>query len=316
MLKYSASSGRIVGDTNIFNEDFDKKSVEGYDEKSDNLWEIMYKSIMDNKYAKGSRNFSNKLTGIKQTEGIANIYLIPRIRAGPSYLNMPLQGIDNKNVQYCPISKGFPMQDVSSFSLGPIKGEGLCLVNAAFSKSITIAHIEGNGVVELKRKNFWKRSKKPEREIIMKSETKMLVNGKEHNITEWLINNENLWYPQWELWRRCIALCSMGDFHWTDNLGETLIYRKGNEYLNFVQWKKMCYIKPSYELLPKTSVFQFLLKIWKENNIPLGLVHPKNHDSETIEPITPEYIHALYNSNEEMCCQPYVVAGLLLGVHI
>lgn len=108
----------------------------------------------------------------------------------------------------------------------------------------------------------------------------------------------------------------MGDFHWTDGLGETLICRKEYGCLNFVQWKKMCYIKSSYDLLPKTTVFQFLLKVWKENNIPLGLVHPKNHDSENIEPITKEYIRWLYDTNEEMCCQPYVVAGLLLGVTI
>lgn len=81
------------------------------------------------------------------------IYFIPRERGGPSYKSVPLEGVINDDVQYCPISKGYPMQDVSSFTLGPIVGEGLCLVNSAFSKSICIMHIEGGGKVDLKRKN-------------------------------------------------------------------------------------------------------------------------------------------------------------------
>lgn len=62
------------------------------------------------------------------------------------------------------------------------------------------------------------------------------------------------------------------------------------------------------DLLPKTTVFQFQLKVWKENNILLGLVHPKNHDSEIVEPITKEYIRWLYDTNEKnvlstICCR-------------
>lgn len=67
-------------------------------------------------------------------------------------------------------------------------------------------------MVDLKRKNFWKRSKNPEREIIMLSESKMTVNGKEYNIIDWLKDNEDIWYPHWELWRICIVSSSMGDF--------------------------------------------------------------------------------------------------------
>lgn len=45
------------------------------------------------------------------------------------------------------------MQGVSSFSLGPVVGEGLVVVNAAFSKVIYLQHLIG-GIVNYKRKNF------------------------------------------------------------------------------------------------------------------------------------------------------------------
>jgi len=95
-----------------------------------------------------------KILVISLADGIAPIYVVPRIKTRPSYLSIPLIGVDINSVQYCPISKGFPMQDVSSFTLGPIVGEGLCLVNAAFSKSICIAHIEGGGFPDLKSNSF------------------------------------------------------------------------------------------------------------------------------------------------------------------
>lgn len=34
------------------------------------------------------------------------------------------------------------------------------------------------------------------------------------------------------------------------------------------------------------------------------------------EPLTKEFIENLFNSPEIMCCQPYVVAGKLLGVKV
>lgn len=52
------------------------------------------------------------------------------------------------------------MPDISSFTIGPVINEELRLVNVTFfQKSIMIATL--SGVVDLKRKNFWKRSKKP-----------------------------------------------------------------------------------------------------------------------------------------------------------
>lgn len=301
----SVSSNRIVGDTSIFDLNTNEQ-----------FWEQIYKFIMDKKYAKGSRNFSQNIYGSPFDNGIAPIYLIPRERGGPSYLSVNLEGADKNNVQYCPISKGFPMQNVSSFTLGPIVNEGLCLVNAAFSKCICIAHIEGGGKVDYKRKNFWKRNKTPHRNICFIDNTYMSVDNAKVNIIEWLTTNKELWFPEWELWRRSIALCSMGDFHWCDNLGSILKYKKGEKYLDFVEWKKECYIKPSYELLPHTDVYKFLHYLWKENNIPLGLVHPKAVLTTAEKPITPEYIRYLYDSEDEMCCQPYVVAGCLMGVSI
>lgn len=312
LRKYSVSTNRSVGDPNFF--DLIDTEISPY--RKQLAWEAMYKLVMDPKYAKNTRNFSRTITGAPQEGRIAPIYLIPRERGGPSYLSVPLHGVDINEVQYCPISKGFPMQDVSSFTLGPIVGEGLCLVNAAFSKCICIGHIEGGGIVDLTRKNFWKRSRNPHRTIQVHNSESMFVDGVLVNIREWLHTNEALWYPQWEYWRRCIALCSRGDFHWTDSLDDTIAYRKGPLYLNFVEWKKECYIRPSYELLAYTPVYQFLSQVWAQHNIPLGLVHPKARTDQAEVSITPEYIAELFNSPYEMCCQPYVVAGRLLNVTI
>lgn len=301
---HQACSKRVIGDLNTFNSN---------DQKS---WDTMYSLVMDKKYAKNTRNFSRNIVGTPVDNGIAPIYVVPRVRAGPSYLSIPLIGVNNNDVQYCPISKGFPMQDVSSFTLGPIVGEGLCLVNAAFSKSICIAHIEGGGIVDFNRKNFWRRAKKPQHTVLAINDEQISVDGTVYNTQEWLRANECLWFPQWETWRRSVALCSKGDFHWTDGLGETISYRHGTNYLNFVQWKKECYIRPSYELLPQTEVFRFLQMLWAEHNIPLGLVHPKGISEVGEQPITHEFIRNMYDSPNIMCCQPYVVVGKLLNVPI
>jgi len=227
---YPASSNRLIGDITVFD------YIGGIDpDRRLQEWETMYKIIMDLKYAKRTRNFSQNITGIPQEGRIAPIYLIPRQRGGPGYLSVPLQNVDLNHVQYCPISKGFSMQDVSSFTLGPIVGEGLCLVNAAFSKSICIGHIEGGGYVDLTRKNFWKKAKTPIRKIQLINNTTISIDNNIFDINTWLRNNEHLWFPQWEIWRRSIALCSKGDFHWTDNLGHTIAYRKGTQYLDFIQ---------------------------------------------------------------------------------
>lgn len=301
----SASSHRNVPDLHYF------------DSIDPAIWEKLYQDVIDPKYAKETRKFS---TTIKvPSKDNSRIYVIPRIRAGPSYLKMPLSEDHHSELQYCPISKGFCMQDVSSFSMGPFPNEGLVLVNAAFSKSITIAHIEGGGVLNLNRKNFWQRKKIPLRQIVPIDEEYILVDNVRHHIFTWLSNNEALWYPQWDSWRRSIALCSRGDFHWTDGLGETLAFHnnKGaqSKYIDFVTWKKECYIRPSYELLPDIPVFQFLQSLY-DQNIPIGLVHPKGFDEEVITPITSEYLTKLFNDPNVMCCQPYVVAGRLLGVQI
>lgn len=298
-----ASSKRFVYPLSLF---------ETNDERA---WEEAYDQTIDKKYKKNTRKFNKKITGKRIVNGVPPIFLIPRERAGPSYKSNVLKGVNSEDVQYCPISKGYSMQDVSSFTLGPIVGEGLCLVNAAFSKSICIMHIEGGGKVDLKRKNFWRSSKKPQRIIEVVTEDMMKVDGKEVNIIQWLEQNEHLWFDEWDMWRKHIALCSMGDFHWTD-ASPVICYHHNKKYLNFVEWKKECYIKPSYELLPSTDVFQFIKNALEIEKVSIGLVHPKAITGQVEEPITKEYIKELFDSEYEMCCQPYVIAGKLLDVEI
>jgi len=307
----AASSGRCIADLRLFDTDNKDK------------WEEMYQYMFGAKYKKNTRNFSREIVG-KKWEGKDNppIYLIPRERGGPSYKSNKLQGVNPNDVQYAPISKGYPMQDVSSFTLGPIVGEGLCLVNSAFSKCICIMHLEGGGVVNLKRKNFWQRSKKPERNIQLTTDPNyIMVDGKFYITNVWLKINEHLWFEQWNLWRKCIALCSEGDFHWTDlkmgnvNVEQTVAYRYKDSYIDFVTWKRECYIRPSYNLMPSTEVYKFLEFVWKEKRVPLGLVHPKAMGAEEV-PITKEFLKTLFESKTVMCCQPFVVAGKLLGVEL
>jgi hypothetical protein len=71
------------------------------------------------------------------------------------------------------------------------------------------------------------------------------------------------------------------------------------------------------ELLPDIEAFQFLVKVWKEKKRPLGLVHPMAiREGEVVQPITKKYLRELFDSETEMCCQPYVVAAALLGMKV
>lgn len=298
-----------------------------FETNDEDKWNEAYEKTMDKKYKKGTRNYSKKID-VPSLENVdeAPIYLIPRERGGPSYKDVDLVGVDVSQVRFCPISKGFPMQDVSSFTLGPIPGHGLCLVNSAYSKSICVMHIVGGGKCDLSRKNFWKPGK-PTRNIelrtrvadqtllaslnITNSET-MIVNGKEWIIEDWLRAHEDEWLSEWTKWSRSVALCSMGDFHWTDT-SPTISYRYKKRYLGFVDWKKKCYIKPSMKLLKKCETYKFLKQMFK-NKIPLGLVHPKAKTGQTELPVTREYLREVFDCENRMCCQPLVVAAKLLGV--
>lgn len=276
-------------------------------------WEQAYNATMDPKYHKHGRNIGTDQHIAPYTGGQSLIYVVPRVRGG-SYKEVPLAGVTSDQVYYAPISKGFAMQEVSSFSLGPIVGEGFCLVNAAFSKIITIAHIEGGGKVNLKRKCFWEAARQPQRTVVQVDDKHIAVNNVVYDTRQWLAANEELWRPQWELWRQCVALCSLGDFHW-DGGSPTIGYSHHGQYLSFVEWKRQCYIAPSYQLLPYTRVLQCLRQVHRQG-IPLGLVHPKGMKHDAEQPLTIADIREMYDSPTIMCCQPYVVAGALLGVPV
>lgn len=299
-----ASGRRKIGDVSIFD---DPNRLNDPD-----VWEQQYDLLMDPKYKKNKRNFSNVVTGKPHEKNM--IFMIPRER-GKSYKSTILNCVNsNEEVQYCPISKGYSQQDVSSFTLGPIVGRGLCLVNAAFSVSICEHHLRG-GKFDPKSKNFWRKFRSPERRVVRLDNVHMSVNNEVVIIREWLKQNMSLWFPQWELWRRAIAMCSRGDFHWCNELGDTLCYKLDDEYLDFVQWKKQCYIGPSYTLLPHTKVYQFLQKLYNAK-IPIGLVHPKAITNMPENPFTVKKIRQIYDSPVWMCCQPFVVAGCLMCVPI
>ena len=293
------STNRIVASLSLF------------DSNDPLLWEQAYKETMEGKYAKNTRNFSGKIHGMSSDN--PKIFLIPRVRGGPSYKKYNLKDADPGDLQYCPISKGYPMQNISSFTLGPIVGEGLCLVNAAFSKIICVMHIEGGGKIDFKRKCYWRPARKPHRDIEIIDSSTMSVNGEEVNIQTWLSSNKNLWLKEWTEWSQSIALTSRGDFHWSNN-SPIVIYKSKKRYMKFQEWKIECYIKPSYELIPQTDVFQFLYDVYHNKKISLGLVHPFSKGSGELKPVTKEYLKELLESKSQFVCQPYVIAAKLLGI--
>ncbi len=293
-----ASTNRIIANLSLFDSD------------DPLLWEQAYQETMEKKYAKNTRNFSRKIHGNFCKD--PQVFLIPRVRGGPSYKKYTLNDADPNDLQYCLISKGYGMQNVSSFTLGPIVGEGLCLVNAAFSKIICIMHIEGGGKIDFKRKCYWKPARKSQIKVEIINDSIMKVDGTEVNIQKWLENNENLWLEEWTEWSQSIALTSRGDFHW-DNKSEVVMYKTKEKYMKFQEWKMESYVKPSFKLLPKTDVFQFLSDVYHEKKISLGLVHPFSKGDGELKPVTKEYLKDLIESNS-MICQPYVVAAKLLDV--
>ena len=87
--------------------------------------------------------------------------------------------------------------------------------------------------------------------------------------------------------------------------------------MSFINWKKTCYIKPSYELFEQNNrVIEFLKNTYHKEKISLGLVHPKAKSCYKEKALKPTFITDLYDSPYEMACMPYVVAGYLLGVKI
>lgn len=286
-----------------------------FDHPQQKDWDTLYKQVLSPKYQKHTRAFSRILPD--KRFDVSNgkrppIYLIPRERGGPSYKSVALQGAEPEELFFAPISGGFGMQDVSSKVLGPLPGEGLCLVNSAFSKVIYTFHLEG-GTVTPTRKTFWKPHRNRDRLVEMCQDgIHMLVDGKQVVTLDWLKENESLWLPSWEQWRRLVCLASEGDFHWGGG-ADVVSYRNAQgEYLDFVQWKIQCYIRPSYSMMDQEPAFQFLQQAWTEG-VALGLVHPKAQQGLE-KPITKEFLEELFLSPTRMCCQPYVVAAKLLGV--
>ena len=290
-------------------------------------WEDLYQEKYNgDKYKKNTKNFSKIIHG-KPVEK-PNIYIIPRKRGGPSYKDVKLEYDNAEDIQFCPISKGFSMQDVSSFTLGPVVNHGLNIINSAFSKCIAIKHIDGSGSYTEKNKKYWKKNRKgPIRNIINITDDKMNVDGTVVDKIEWLEKNKELWYENWKKWHDSIRLNANGINDTNDindsNDSKVIIYcncidnPNENIYMNFITWKKTCFIAPAYELFNKkdNKVIQFLKLLYCEKKISIGLVYPITKMREKEKAITPELIKYLYNSHEmtRMC---YVVAGYLLGIQI
>lgn len=293
------------------------------DMTSEDYWENLYNEKYNgNKYRKNTKNFSKIIYG-KSVDN-PNIYIIPRQRAGPSYKDVNLEFDNPKDIQFCPVSKGYSMQDVSSFTLGPVINHGLNVVNSAFSKCIAIKHIDGSGHFTCNNKKYWKKNRKgPLRKIINISDDMMEVDGTLVNKIDWLEQNKNIWYDDWHKWHDSIRLDPNGNFNWCSD-SEVIIYCNcidnpgTNLFMDFVTWKKTCYIAPAYKLFNRNDnrVINFLKLLYCDNKISIGLVHPMGKLGDKEKAITHEFIRNLYDSPYEMTCMPYVVAGYLLNIDI
>lgn len=102
-------------------------SFDLFETEEKDAWEEIYEKVMDNKYKKKTRSYSKTFENqaLNKPSKNGNVYLVTRQR-GKSYKGLEFDDASCSDIQYCPISKGFSMQDLS----GPIIGEGLCLVNA------------------------------------------------------------------------------------------------------------------------------------------------------------------------------------------
>ena len=113
----SASRGRLVADPSLFQSN------------DPHQWELAYRQVMNGKYAKGTRHYSQQLVG-RPCPGSdpSPIYVIPRQRGGPQLQKFTSGGgVQASDVQYTLISKGFGMQDLSSFTFAPHCGRGSML---------------------------------------------------------------------------------------------------------------------------------------------------------------------------------------------
>jgi hypothetical protein len=186
-------------------------------------WNKAYDTHVLPKYHKNRFNFSKIIYGKPSKESeLPPIYLIPRQQAGPSFKEVKLSYLpSDSKVQYCMISKGYSMQGVSSFSLGPVVKDCLVIVNGAFSKQVTIMHVEGGGKVNLARKCLWERSRKKKDKKykieVCEDKKSMIVNDQVVNIQQWLKEHKSEWFDEWNRWRIAVALCGKGDFHWNNN---------------------------------------------------------------------------------------------------
>src|SRR5437879_753647 len=64
------------------------------------LWEKAYQQAIDPKYAKNTRHWNQALQGQKSSQGDPPIYIIPRLRAAPSYRKYMLVGADADDLHY------------------------------------------------------------------------------------------------------------------------------------------------------------------------------------------------------------------------
>lgn len=131
----------------------------------------------------------------------------------------------------------------------------------------------------------------------------MSVDGLVVNKKKWLEKNKVLVVRRIEKIARFDQNVSfpLGNFNWFNNCVDD---PDNNIYMDFVTWKKTCYIIPSYKLFNKkdNKVINFLKLLYKKKKISIGLVHPKGKLDKKEKGTTSKYIKFLYDSPEITIC--------------
>ncbi len=246
-------------------------------------WMNAYNLVQVDRLKPGYYNYSKKLMG-KPTQK-PTIHVVRRVRGGDSYKSVQLNDLDGNTIPvndifWVPSSKGYSFSDISPYVIGPIIGHGINILNAVWSKHVTVGHL--NGKFNLNSKNFWKKSSKD----VDIDDIQEIFNSKK-------------WYIEWKKWSDHVALCGDPAFNWVDNMGLTIAYVKNKDvnintdsfYKNEKEFHRDTYEKWLSEAWDNLESFKYLYRRFTQDKVHIALIHPiisSEHDMSI--PITAEYM--------------------------
>lgn len=278
--------------------------------KDEQIWKDTYNKVQADKYKPGYKKYSKDLKKYSPQKS-PEIYIVQRIRGGPSYKEQLNDIPNSEQFYYVEASKGYRFSDLSPYVAGPVIGKGINVLNTAFSGLISVQHIEG-GTVDLSKKYYWSNDKK--RDVELLENNMMLIDGILYNRYEWLESNTELWYDNWQEWNESIRLSGEPSFKWlstSDTVTWCLEDDSGNrKYYDYNEYMAETYGKYLNEYWDTSDTYHFVRKLLIEKRFTIVIVHPivTWHDPE--QPITIDYINDRIDEGH-MMNGPFVLAHKL-----